>query len=509
MEGYFIKREHWSSRSAFIFAAIGSAVGIGNAWRFPGQVYSNGGGAYLIPYLIFVAILGIPLLIMEISFGKKMQLSAPLALGRIHKRLEWLGWFATIASFVIVTYYAVVVSWVFNYMYHSFTMAWSGDSANFFTNNVLNLSASPGELGGFSFPAVIGLVLTWLCVVFVLRKGIKTMSKVVKWTVILPVFFLVVMLIVGLSLPGSSQGISYYINPDWSALGDVNVWMNALTQVLYSLSILFAIMIVYGSFLPQKANVTRDAIVIGISDALISLLAGFVVFSILGYLSASTGTPISEMDYKGVFLVFVTYPQALAMIPGGPVLQAISSLLFFVTLFLLAIDSIFSIVEATSSAIADKFRIKPKKAMFLCCIASFAVGLLYTTKAGLYWLDIVDYFVNGFNLLIIGIFETIAIGWMFGARKLRLYINETCTFKVGKFWDIVIRYIAPMIFLFLAFSFLIVNISTRYENYESQYLLIGGWAMVIVTLIASLLLQRFQSKKPQLIQENFSQEYEH
>lgn len=490
-----MKRETWGSRSNFIFAAIGSAVGLGNAWRFAGQVYQNGGGAFLLPYIIAIFAIGIPVLMMELAIGKKFRLGAPSAFGAMNKKLEWIGWAGVIIAFVVAAYYSVLVAWVVNYIFASFTMAWGSDPAGFFNNTVLNISGSPGEFGGFSIPVLIGLVITWVVVFLSMRKGVEKMAKLVKWIVIIPVALLVVMCIQAVSMPGAADGIRYYITPDWSALGDPNVWRAAFGQVAYSMSILFALMITYGSFLDKKSDIPKDSIVIGLSDMGISLLAGFVVFSTLGYLSFQSGTPIGEMNYQGVMLAFVTYPQALSVFPGGQIVGVIFSLMFFFMLFALAIDSLFSIVQAVSTAVSDKFTINPRKTLYGTCIACFILALLFATKAGLYWLDIVDHFVNEGNLLFMGIFEAIAIGWLVGAEPLREFINSTTTVKIGKWWNVIIKFVCPIVFFFLAGSFLYSNIVSPYGGYDMQYLMVGGWGLIIVTFVLALIIPRLTRKK--------------
>lgn len=260
--------------------------------------------------------------------------------------------------------------------------------------------------------------------------------------VIIPVIILIIMCIQAVSMPGAADGIRYYITPDWSALGNFDVWRAAFGQVAYSMSILFALMITYGSFLEKGSDIPKDSIVIGLSDMGISLLAGFVVFSTLGYLSFQSGVPIDEMNYQGVMLAFVTYPQALSVFPGGQIVGVIFSLLFFIMLFALAIDSLFSIVQAVSTAFSDKFRLPPRKALYITCAACAALSLLFATNAGLYWLDIVDHFVNDGNLLFMGIFETIAIAWLFGINKLREFINSTTTIKIGVV-ERTLKYVCP------------------------------------------------------------------
>ncbi len=493
------KRDSWGNRSAFIFAAVASAVGIGNAWRFAGQVYQNGGGAFLIPYIIAIITFGIPILILEISIGKKYQLGAPSAMAQMRKSFEWIGWAGVLTCFVISSYYSTIIAWIVAYIFYSFTMPWGGDPAAFFQEEVLKLSASPGELGGFSWIVVIGLVLTWLLVIFALRRGVKSLGKISKWTVLVPIVILAIMCIQGLSMPGALDGIKYYITPKWEVLVDPNtagqIWGAAFGQVCYSMSILFAIMISYGSYLSKKTNVVKDAVIIGGADLGISLFAGFVVFATLGFLSFQTKTPIDQMSYQGVMLAFVTYPQALANFPGGAVVGSIFSVLFFLMLFGLAIGSLFSIVETIATSVMDKFKLTHKKAVTLVGSVCFVMSMLFATNAGLYWLDIVDHFTNEFNLLMIGVLETIAVAWIFGIGKMRSIVNEGAVKPIGKWWSAIVKYLCPAVCIILSGSFLYTNLTKAYGGYEQQYLIAGGWAVIIATFVLAIILSKVKGKK--------------
>ncbi|MCK4225993.1 sodium-dependent transporter, partial [candidate division WOR-3 bacterium] len=160
-------RERWGSRSSFVFAAVGAAIGLGNVWRFPYITYQNGGGAFLIPYLIALITAGIPLMILEYAVGQKMQSSPPTALRKIWSKAEWIGWFAVVLVFVLATYYATIMAWCVNYLYYSFTHAWGTTGAeisNFFNQTLLGKSGSPGILGGIQLPVLIGLAITWLLI---------------------------------------------------------------------------------------------------------------------------------------------------------------------------------------------------------------------------------------------------------------------------------------------------------------------------------------------------------
>jgi NSS family neurotransmitter:Na+ symporter len=491
-----MERERWSSRSTFIMAAVGSAVGLGNAWRFPGMAYQNGGGAFLIPFLIALLTAGIPVLSMEISIGKKYQAGAPSAMRQMNKKFEWIGWWGVVTAFCITAYYSVVVAWVINYMGKSLTSPWlEKASSDVFLGDVLQVSNSMFELGGFSPTVLISLAIAWLAIWYCIRHGVHSVGSVINYTVVLPVILLILLIFRAVTLPGSLEGLKYYLTPDWSALLDVKVWAAAYGQVFFSLSILFSIMIAYGSYLPKDSEVTKDALIIAFSDAAMSFLSGFAAFGTLGYLSNVSGTPISEMKHTGIMLAFVTYPEALAAMPGGKWVVIVLSLIFFLLLFTLAIDSAFSIVEAMVTALVDKFGFDKKKATVALCLAGFLASLIYATRAGLYWLDIVDHFVNDFNLIAIGVVECVAFGWIYGASKIREDMNKTSRFKYGKWWDVCIRYICPIVLFWIAVSFLYENIKNPYDGYPLLNLAVGGWGVVVLTVVAGFVLTLIKGKE--------------
>ena len=500
-------RERWSSRSIFILAAVGSAVGLGNAWRFPGQAFSNGGGAFLIPYFVALLTAGIPLLILEHAIGRRAQAGAPTALKRMNKKAEPLGWWALATSFVIVSYYCVVLAWVVNYMYSSFNLACRDRSADYFYGDLLKLTDSPGQLGGFSVPVLIALAITWIIVWLSLYNGVKTVGKVVLWTVPLPIVLLIILVIRAVTLPGALDGLTYYLRPDWQALLKPDVWAAAYGQIFFSLSILFGIMIAYGSYLSKDSDLTTDGLIIAFVDAGISFLAGFAVFGTLGYFSNVAAVPIEDMSVQGVGLAFITYPEAISNLPGGTTSIIIFGLLFFLMLFTLGLDSAFSIVEGIVAGLVDKFNWSKRKTTLGVCLVGFLGSLIFATKGGLYWLDITDHFVNDFNLIIIGIFECFVVGWIFGAEKIRKYFNETSTIKFGRWWDIMIRYVTPLVLLYISVSYLIDNIGNNYGDYATRYIVIGGWAVVAATLVVGLIISLFRDRvasgeeQPSIVEE--------
>lgn len=481
-------RERWPTTLTFILAAIGSAVGLGNVWRFPYLSYKYGGGAFLLPYIIALFVSGIPLLILEFGLGQKMQKGAVNSFAAIKRKFSTIGWWALFTSFIVISYYAVVMSWSIIYFFASFGVQWSADPEKYFFTSVLNLSSGIGDIGGITITVFIALLISWILIYFCVWKGTESISKVVMWIVPLPILLLFVLLVRVFTLDGSLAGLVVYLTPDFNALIDGEVWIAAFAQVFFSLSLAFGVMVAYSS-LNRKEDVTKDAFTVGISDSLIAVLAGFVVFGTLGFMATQQGVNVSEVAVSGPGLAFVVFPKALSLMPW----PAVISLLFFLTLITLAIASAFSLVEAVNITVMDKFKWKRESAAFAVCVLGFLAGIFYTTGAGLYFLDIVDHFVTYFNLIIIGILECIAVGWVYGAEKLRKYINEVSSIKLGKWWNFTIKYLTPLILIAMLVLQVKTEIASNYGGYPLWAIMIG-WAAVIVPLIIAYLIPQEEVK---------------
>ncbi|MBO8161007.1 MAG: sodium-dependent transporter [Thermosipho sp. (in: Bacteria)] len=486
-------REKWTSRWAFVLAAIGSAAGLGNAWRFPYMAYSNGGGAFYVPYFVALFLAGIPLLMAEFAIGQGLQSSAPKSLGKIRKGAEFVGWWAVITGALITFYYNVIMGYIFNYLYYSFGVAWKEDTSNFFFNKFLQISSGPGELGGLRWPIVIGLALTWLWIYFILRKGTQSVGKTVIWTVPLPVILLLVLGIRGITLEGASQGLNYLFEPNFAKLAQPSVWANAFGQIFFSLSLAFGIMIAYGSYNNKKSDIANNTIITALANSATSYLAGIAVFSVLGYMAFQINSPVSEVAKGGIGLAFVVYPKAISLFPGGVFIQSIIGIAFFVMLLTLGIDSAFSLVEAVEAANEDKFKVNKKAFLTGFSIFGFICGLLFATQGGLYWLDIVDHFLGIYALLIVGILEAIVIGWVLGAENLREYINSVSEIKVGKWFNFSLKFIIPIVLMFILITNLIDEIKNPYEGYPIWALLIGA-SLLVITPIVAIVLSKIPSK---------------
>ncbi len=485
-------RGNWSSRRAFILAAIGSAIGLGNIWRFPFKCYESGGGAFLIAYLVAMLTAGIPILIMELSLGHRYKMAAPLSFSRIKKKFEWIGWWAVLVGFGIVCYYAVVMAWGLNYTVFSFTQKWGENTGDFFYKEFLALSDGHFVLGGIRTPIIIALIISWILIVGSIWKGAKTVSKVVYITVFLPWLLLIIFVFRGVTLPGAMDGLIFYLKPHFSMLLDPSVWIAAYGQVFFSLSIGFGIMIAYASFLPKDADIINSSLIIALSDGATAFIGGFAVFGALGYYANMTGQAVQEVLKGGPGLAFVTYP---AIINNLPFLSRIFGLLFFLMLLTLAVDSAFSLVEAVAASLRDKFGWGHKKANLSVSAVAIVIGIIFTTGAGLYWLDVVDKWLEVFGLSMVVLVECIVLGWFYKLDKLRTYANDYSEVKIGKWWTYILKYFVPIAVFALVLTEAIKLITEGYGGYHFKALYLGGWTVVVLLPILAIFISSFKRAK--------------
>ena len=496
------KRSTWGSSATFILAAIGSAVGLGNAWRFPNLAAKHGGGAFLLVYLLAMLIIGIPLLMMEISIGRKMRSGAPGALRKMNKKFEPIGWAATSNAFVIVTYYAVVFAWVIMmavFSFKFFSMTGNNEAAG---GLFQELTKTTFDIKGFdviSIPVLVCLLVAWASVYYCIRNGTKSVEKIIKYLIFLPFLCLGFMAIKGITMPGALEGIKAFFVPNFQALSDPELWTDAVGQVFYSMSVVMAIMIAYGSYLNNDTNIARDGFIIAFSDLAVSLLSGVVMFTTM------YGTGMQDMlaEKSGVSLAFLVYPTAIVNLSGSGVFNAIFGFIFYFCLCTLAIDSAFSLVEGISTAVADKFSVDRKKTTIAICIVAGIISLVYTTGGGLAILDIVDNWCNSFTLILVGVIESVAIGWFYKTGIIVDEINSNSKrVKMPKIWfDIAIKVVAP-ISLSVLFVWNIVNLFTKQNGVYGYNLvsnILAGWVIfglcMISGFIINVIYKKIQAKK--------------
>ncbi len=482
------KRETWGSRTGFVLAAVGSAIGLGNIWRFPYMAYENGGGAFLIPYFTAMLLAGIPVMMMEFGLGHRFKGTAPKIFASITPKAEWLGWWQVLVAFVISAYYVVVIAWAFNYLLFSFTQAWTADPKNFFFNSFLGLTDSPMHLGNIQWPIFWGTILTWLITYIAVftgvRKGIEWASKI-----FMPLLFILVLVFIarGLMLDGAAEGLNWLFRPDFSALSSGKVWADAFGQIFFSLSVGFAIMLSYSSYLPKDSDVNNNACMTVFINCGFSLLSGVMIFSVLGYMAAQQGVPVSDVAGSGVGLAFITLPMAINLMP----MPVFFGVLFFLALLFAGLSSMISIVEAVVSSCIDKLGITRKKAATLVCLVGAIASIAFTTGGGLLLLDIVDHFINNFGVLLGGLAEIIFVAWFCNLETLREHINSISDFGVPSVWNVCLRFVTPMMLGVIIITNFIQDLDKSYGGYSDTAILCFGWLLLLACLILSLIFPRW------------------
>ena len=438
-------REQWGTRFGFLMAAIGSAIGLGNIWRFPYMCYDNGGGAFLIPYFVALFVVGVPLMMVEFGLGHYMKSAFPRALGRIDRRFSWIGWWAVSAAmFGITVYYSVIIAWCLCYLFKSFTLAWGADPSAHFTA----MAGQAIRSEGLTFRTWVFLALgviwafNWLICYTGIQHGIERANKI-----FIPLLLVIVAVLVVWSctqFPGAGDGLRYYFNFSGGLehLTHPGVWIAAFSQIFFTLSLGFGIMIAYASYLPDDSNIPTNAFLTSVGNCAFSLFAGMAVFATIGYIAHSNGgVPVEELKNMeglklgGPKLLFETYPLVLSKIPGGRYF----GVLFFAGLVVAGLSSSVSIVEAFVSSVTDRFKIGRRKIVSVLTGVALLLGIIFCFDFGLAVLDILDHFCSQYGLVAAALLECIIVGWIFTAKRLRAHLDDTPGLRFPAQTDIIMR----------------------------------------------------------------------
>lgn len=490
-------RSQWGSRAGFILAAVGSAIGLGNIWRFPAVAYDNGGGAFFIPYLIALLTAGIPILILEYTLGHKYRGSAPLTFRKINKHSEWFGWWQVFISFVISTYYSVVVAWAVCYAYFSFTLAWGSDTESFLFSEYLNAS-NPGDIGSIVPNVFIPLLIIWIVALFVLARGVKKGIEFAN-RIFIPMLVVLFLIIVirAVTLDGALTGLQAFFEPNWDKIFSGEVWVAAYGQIFFSLSIAFAIMVTYASYLPKKSDITNNAFIVGLGNSSFELLAGIGVFAALGFMATVSGVSVDEVVAGGIGLAFVVFPQ---IINEFPFWNEFFGFLFFASLVLAGITSLISIIETYVAALCDKFGMSRTRAVLFGGGIAAVISLIYATEGGLFILDTVDYFINQFGIAITGLLEVILIAWIFRKlSNLQDHANAISDIRIGLWWKICLWIVTPVILGYMLYDLFKINLlklfdteTGNYGGYSDSFILYSGWSVVIGVVVLGIIFALFK-----------------
>ena len=490
-------RSQWGTRAGFILAAVGSAIGLGNIWRFPAVAYDNGGGAFFIPYLIALLTAGIPILIMEYALGHKYRGSAPLTFRKINKHYEWLGWWQVFISFVISTYYAVIVAWAIYYAYYSLTLAWGTDTQAFLFENYLQVVPA-GEVGSLVPSVLFPLIIVWLVALFVLFRGVKKGIEIAN-RIFIPTLVIIFLIIVirAITLEGAVLGLQAFFEPNWDKIFSGEVWVAAYGQIFFSLSIAFAIMITYASYLPKKSDITNNGFIVGLGNSSFELLAGIGVFAALGFMATVSGTSVNDVVAGGIGLAFVVFPQ---IINEFPFWNEFFGFLFFASLVLACITSLISIMDTYIAGLSNKFGISRSKAVLFGGGVAALVSLLFATQGGVNFLDAVDYFINQFGVAVAGLIEVIVIAWFLRkVTNLQEHANAISDIRLGLWWKLCLWIITPIILGYMLYDLLRTNVlklfdteTGNYEGYSDAFIMYSGWSVAIGAIVLGIVVALFK-----------------
>ena len=485
------QRENWSGRTGFIIAAIGSAVGLGNIWRFPYVAYDNGGGAFMVPYLIALLTAGIPLLFLDYIIGHKYRTAAPRAYKKFSPSGQFVGWWQTLVSFVIAIYYAAVIVWAGSYMFFSFGQKWGEDTTNFFVSDFVRHT---GDLTSVFVPQMfIGLVIVWAVSILIMfggiRKGVELANKIC-----LPLLLVLfgIMVYKAVNLPGAIVGLNAFFEPNWVKMKDPNVWLAAYGHIFFSLSVGFGIMVTYASYLKKNTNLTGAGLVVGFANSSFELIAGIGIFAAIGFMAVSTGQDVSEVASGGVGLAFFVFPKIISTMGSS---GDIVGFLFFGSLVVAGISSLISILEVPISAFQEKFDWSRKKAVAVICGVCAVISIsAFSTGSSLVLVDVIDHFANNIGIVAGGLMSIVLVTW-FNRNKipnLLAHSNRISSVKLGGAWIFMLTVITPTV-LTIALGLKFIDlVKTPYEGYSSTILLLFGWGVVVFFGLGAFILSRMK-----------------
>lgn len=484
-------RESFSGRNAFILAAIGSAIGLGNIWRFPYITYENGGGAFLIPYLVALLTAGIPILLFDYAIGHRFRGSPPLAFKRLHKNAEFIGWFQVGICFLISIYYSAIIAWAAVYAWFSLTQAWGDDAEGFFFGEYLQYDGGGTDGAGISvdFVAQVGwpLIAVWvvllICLTLGVQRGIATVSMVG-----IPLLFVMFIVLVGysLTLDGAAEGLNALFTPDWGALLSGTVWIQAYGQIFFTLSVGFGIMITYASYLKRRANASGSGLVVGFTNSSFELLAAIGVFAALGFLAVSANVAVDETVDSGLGLAFIAFPTIVSEVPAS----ALVGVLFFGGLAIAGFTSQISILEVVISALKDKTGWSRPMSVAVAGGSSAVISVvLIGGVSGVTILDVVDAFSNNIGIVGGALIAAVLVTWAF--RRLDLLVaglNRYGSFKVGPIWKTFIGVVLPIVLGVLLIMDIREKVLEGYGGFDSWVLATFGWGAVGLVIVLAVML---------------------
>uniref|UniRef100_A0A3Q3IUU4 Transporter n=2 Tax=Monopterus albus TaxID=43700 RepID=A0A3Q3IUU4_MONAL len=494
-EGKPPQREKWASKLDFVLSVAGGFVGLGNVWRFPYLCYKNGGGAFLIPYFIFLFGGGLPVFFLEVALGQFTSEGGITCWEKLCPIFTGIGYASIVIVSLLNIYYIIILAWGLYYLFQCFqpelpwakcNQPWNTDrciedtyrknktlwlAANasnftspvteFWERNVLGITGGIEEVGPIKWDLALCLLLVWVICFFCIWKGVKSTGKVVYITATFPFAMLIVLLIRGVTLPGATEGIKFYLYPDLARLQDPEVWIDAGTQIFFSYAICLGAMTSLGSYNKYKYNCYRDCLLLGALNSGTSFVSGFAIFSVLGFMAQEQGVDIADVAESGPGLAFIAYPK-----------------------FVEVEGQITSLVDLYPSFLRKGYRREVFIAI-ICCI-SYLLGLTMVTKGGMYVFQLFDYYAaSGMCLLWVAFFECVAVAWVYGVDNFYDAVADMIGYRPNAWmkwsWTVVTPLLCMGCFIF---SLVKYKPLTYNKSYEYPDWAIGvGWTLALASMI--------------------------
>ncbi len=437
------ERANFGSKLAAILAAAGSAVGLGNIWRFPYETGQHGGAAFILVYIVCVLLLGVPVMISEFVIGRRSRANTARAYRILAPKspLRWVGYMGVLTGFLILSYYTVVAGWTLEYLVEAGCGEFAGKTPEAFTQDFASFSQDPWR------------PLLWLCVFmflthFVVVKGVeKGIER--SANVLMPLLFILIIILAGcsISLPNASKGLEFLLKPDFSKI-DSGVFFGAMGQAFFSLSLGMGCLCTYASYFSKETNLSRTALGVGTIDTMVAILAGLIIFP------AAFSVGISPD--AGPSLIFITLPNVFQQaFAGMPVLAWVFAVMFYVLLSLAALTSTISIHEVVTAFVHEEFGLSRSASacwvtgfcLFLGVLCSLSLGVLqHVTVGGLGFFDLFDFLTAKMLLPLGGMLICIFTGWMLDRKALYDEVSNGGTLRVPffKLYLFILKFIAPV-----------------------------------------------------------------
>ncbi|XP_043972154.1 sodium- and chloride-dependent transporter XTRP3-like isoform X1 [Gambusia affinis] len=522
-------RDNWESPMQFVMACVSYAVGLGNVWRFPYLCQMHGGGGFLIPYLVMLLLEGVPLFYLELAIGQKMRLGSIGAWTAICPYLGGLGLASVVTSMYLCLYYNIINAWSFWYLFHSFqsVLPWAACPVNsnrtgpieecekatptqyFFYRETLNVSPSIEMNGGIHAGQALCFLLAWVITYLFIIRGVKSTGKVVYFTATFPYVVLLIYLIRGMTLHGALNGVKYMFTPKMEELANPTTWINAATQIFFSLGLGFGSLIAFASYNQYHNNFERQAIIVSLINSGTSIFASLVTFAIYGFkatinyenclertrtlllnsfnlaedsiiisnvfemiekLNTTFPEQFAELSNKledcnlenelstaveGTGLAFIVYSEAIKNMP----LSQLWSVLYFFMLLMLGMGSMLGNITAITTPLRDfKFlsSISNEALNGFVCVLCLLLGLGFTTRSGNYWFTMFNDYGATFSLLLIVLIEVITVSYIYGIKRFEKDIEDMLGHRPNWFWKIMWGGISPLLLISL-FLFYVIN----------------------------------------------------